>query len=350
MEKRPNIKLTLDQGLAVARDVRPDRSSEALASILGVERACLLRRSVDARRKSDVHFVVTVGVGGGEGAPQPVVPIEERPLPERQVAGARPVVVGTGPAGLFAALELAEAGLCPLVIERGAPVDERMADIERFHRTRVLDTASNVQFGEGGAGTFSDGKLSTGKNSPQIARVFETFVAAGAPSEILWQAKPHIGTDVLGGVVKRIRERIIACGGEVRFHTQLVGMRVDAGGLLRGITLEHDGISSEVEASRLIRAFRARHVRPAQGARFRTGAQTVFHWSAHRARTGLHKPGPIWTDGGTPRTRSGRLQARVPSQGWSFGLHVLHVPRWRGCRGGKRTGRPVRERHVASGA
>ena len=84
MEKRPNIKLTLDQGLAVARDVRPDRSSEALASILGVERACLLRRSVDARRKSDVHFVVTVGVGGGEGAPQPVVPIEERPLPERQ--------------------------------------------------------------------------------------------------------------------------------------------------------------------------------------------------------------------------------------------------------------------------
>lgn len=142
----------------------------------------------------------------------------------------------------------------PLVIERGAPVDERMADIERFHRTRVLDTASNVQFGEGGAGTFSDGKLTTGKNSPQIAQVLETFVAAGAPSEILWQAKPHIGTDVLGGVVKRIRERIIACGGEVRFHTQLVGMRVDAGGLLRGITLEHDGISSEVEASRLILA------------------------------------------------------------------------------------------------
>ena len=254
MEKRPNIKLTLDQGLAVARDVRPDRSSEALASILGVERAYLLRRSVDARRKSDVHFVVTAGVGGGEGVPQSVVPIAERPLSERQVAGVRPVVVGMGPAGLFAALELAEAGLRPLVIERGAPVDERMADIERFHRTRVLDVESNVQFGEGGAGTFSDGKLTTGKNSPQIAQVLETFVAAGAPSEILWQAKPHIGTDVLGGVVKRIRERIIACGGEVRFHTQLVGMRVNAGGLLRGITLEHDGISSEVEASRLILA------------------------------------------------------------------------------------------------
>lgn len=254
MEKRPNIKLTLDQGLAVVNDLCPDRSSRALADILGVRRAYLLRRSVDARRKSDVHFVVTAGIGDGEGAPQAVRPIEQRPLPECRCEDARPVVVGTGPAGLFAALELAEAGLCPLVIERGAPVEERVADVERYHRTRVLDVESNVQFGEGGAGTFSDGKLTTGKNSPQIAQVLETFVAAGAPGEILWQAKPHIGTDVLGGVVKRMRERIIACGGEVRFHTQLVGMRVDAAGILRGITLACDGTSYELEVSRLILA------------------------------------------------------------------------------------------------
>ena len=254
MEKRPNIKLTLDQGLAVARDLCPDRSSKVLADILGVKRAYLLRRSVDARRKSDVHFVVTAGIGDGEGAPQMVRPIEDWPLPECRGDGARPIVVGTGPAGLFAALELAEAGLRPLVIERGAPVEERTVDVECFHRTRVLDTASNVQFGEGGAGTFSDGKLTTGKNSPQIACVLETFVAAGAPSEILWQAKPHIGTDVLSGVVKRMRERIIACGGEVRFHTQLVGMRVDAAGVLCGITLARDGASYELEASRLILA------------------------------------------------------------------------------------------------
>lgn len=254
MEKRPNIKLTLDQGLAVARDLCPDRSSQALADILGVKRAYLLRRSVDARRKSDVHFVVTAGIGDGEGAPQEVQPIEQRPLPGRRCEGVRPVVVGTGPAGLFAALELAEAGLCPLVIERGAPVEERMADVERYHRTHVLDVESNVQFGEGGAGTFSDGKLTTSKNSPQITQVLETFVAAGAPSEILWQAKPHIGTDVLGGVVKRMRERIIACGGEVRFHTQLVGMRIDAASVLRGITLACDGTSDELAASQLILA------------------------------------------------------------------------------------------------
>lgn len=254
MEKRPNIKLTLDQGLAVAQDVRPDRSSDALADILGVRRAYLLRRSVDARRKSDVHFVVTAGIGDGEGAPHEVIPLGQRSLPERQVGRLRPVVVGTGPAGLFAALDLAEAGLCPLVIERGAPVEERTADVERYHRTRLLDTASNVQFGEGGAGTFSDGKLTTGKNSPHITRVLETFVAAGAPSEILWQAKPHIGTDVLGGVVRRIRERIIACGGEVRFHTQFTGMRIDASGTLRSVTLTCDAASCEVEASQLVLA------------------------------------------------------------------------------------------------
>ncbi len=254
MEKRPNIKLTLDQGLAVAHDLRPDRSSQALADILGVKRAYLLRRSVDARRKSDVHFVVTAGIGDGDGAPQVVQPLEGRPLPERRCEGVRPVVVGMGPAGLFAALELAEAGLCPLVIERGAPVEERTADVERYHRTRVLDTTSNVQFGEGGAGTFSDGKLTTGKNSPQITSVLETFVAAGAPGEILWQAKPHIGTDVLSNVVKRMRQRIIACGGEVRFHTQLVGMRTGADGALRSVALESGGTTYEVETSQLVLA------------------------------------------------------------------------------------------------
>lgn len=254
MEKLSNINLTLEQGLAVACDVKPDRSSVALADILNVPCAHLLRRSVDARRKSNVHFVVSAAVGAAEGLFLPPVPLFERPVPESKRKAVPPVVVGTGPAGLFAALALAEAGLCPLVIERGAPVDERTEDVERFIATRVFDVSSNVQFGEGGAGTFSDGKLNTGKNSSQIEYVLETFVAAGAPSEILWMAKPHIGTDVLSGVVKNIRERIIACGGEVRFHTQLIDMDFDSGGALQGLTLSHQGALEHVPCMQLVLA------------------------------------------------------------------------------------------------
>lgn len=254
MEKRPNINLTLGQGLEVARDVQPDQSSHALAQILGVKHAYLLRRSVDARRKSDVHFVVTAGIGDGEGAPHAPVPLEEQRVPEHAYDGVRPVVVGMGPAGLFAALELAEAGLRPIVIERGAPVEERIQDVERYHLTRVLDTRSNVQFGEGGAGTFSDGKLTTGKSSPLITKVLRTFASAGAPSEIMWMAKPHIGTDVLSGVVRRMRERIIQCGGEVLFHTQLIGMSFQRDGSLRSVALTSDEGERELLASRLVLA------------------------------------------------------------------------------------------------
>lgn len=254
MEKLSNISLTLAQGLAVAKDVQPDRSSEALADILGVKRAYLLRRSVDARKKSNVHFVASAVIGSGDDAPTAPVPLCRRPLPEPVPFAGRPLVAGMGPAGLFAALKLAEAGLRPIVIERGAPVEERTADVERYITTRILDTQSNVQFGEGGAGTFSDGKLTTGKNSPLIESVLETFVAAGAPSEVLWMAKPHIGTDVLGGVVRAMRERIIACGGEVRFHTQLVGMSFDASGALREADLSHEGAIESMSCSHLVLA------------------------------------------------------------------------------------------------
>ena len=293
MERKPNIRLTLDEGLAVARDVQADGSSEALAHLLGVRRAYLLRRSVDARHRDDVHFVACVGVVDGEGGgacgasgacgedggsecgeaePRAVVPFAQRPLPDTaSCAGegigetrsgaapcageaGRPVVVGAGPAGLFAALELAEAGWRPLLVERGACVDERRADVERYLATRVLDTRSNVQFGEGGAGTFSDGKLTCGKNSPLSRRVLENFVAAGAPSEILWQAKPHIGTDVLSGVVKELRARIVACGGEVLFRTQLIGIEADGGQLRAALLRGADGEETRVACRQLVLA------------------------------------------------------------------------------------------------
>ncbi|MCD8199514.1 MAG: FAD-dependent oxidoreductase [Coriobacteriaceae bacterium] len=227
--------MSLDEGWEVERDLQPDCSSETLARILRVPHAFLLRRSVDARHKDDVHFVCTVGIGAvaDADAPQAIMPLLERPVPSTRVdpdGSDRPVVVGAGPAGLFAALELAEVGRAPLLIERGEAVNARRGTVDRFHANGILDPESNALFGEGGAGTFSDGKLTSGTGSPYARQVLETFVAAGAQNEIRWQARPHIGTDVLQTIIGRFTERICACGGEVRFNTRLVDFETDGGG------------------------------------------------------------------------------------------------------------------------
>lgn len=249
-------------------------SRAAIASALGVAPEdvasfSLVKRSVDARKKSNVHFNATYAVRLAQGVaydalspargvnvraydpPAPLVIPDLRSLATS--SDGRIVVAGTGPAGLFCALYLAEAGLRPLVVERGAAVDERTAAIESFNAGGPLDAAANVQFGEGGAGTFSDGKLTTGTKSPHIRHVLEAFVQAGAPDEILWQAKPHIGTDKLPAVVKSIRERIIFAGGEVRFLTRLADIEL-AGGAVRSVVLEDSrtGAREAVEASRVI--------------------------------------------------------------------------------------------------
>ena len=131
------------------------------------------------------------------------------------------MVVGFGPAGMFASLILAMAGLRPIVLERGEDARARHAKVEHFFTTGELDTRSNVQFGEGGAGTFSDGKLNTGVNNPRIGWILEQLVAAGAGEDILFDAKPHVGTDVLLTVVQNIRQRILSLGGEIRFCSQV---------------------------------------------------------------------------------------------------------------------------------
>ena len=202
----------------------------------------IVRRSVDARKKPDVKIIYTVEVAidGNEskilrqsGCKKASIAKGEyyKAPKRRELSGKRPVVVGFGPAGMFAALILAMAGQKPLVLERGEDAASRHEKVERFFVTGELDTTSNVQFGEGGAGTFSDGKLNTGVNNPRIGWVLEQFVKAGARENILYDAKPHVGTDVLLEVVQNIRRRIIDLGGEVRFNSQVVNLRSENGAL-----------------------------------------------------------------------------------------------------------------------
>jgi len=195
----------------------------------------IIRRSVDARKKPDVKIVYTVDVkvDGNEqkilrqsGCKRAAVVhgTYYRPPKLFHECSDRPVVVGFGPAGMFAALILAMAGMRPLVLERGEDAQTRHDKVETFFNTGKLEPQSNVQFGEGGAGTFSDGKLNTGVNNPRIGWILEQFVAAGAGEEILFDAKPHVGTDVLLTVVQNIRQRIISLGGEVRFRAHVTGI------------------------------------------------------------------------------------------------------------------------------
>ncbi len=219
-----NVRVPLE---ADFENLKPYAAAALKSKEEAVVSATLYRKSMDARRKNDLHFCcsILVQVKGNEKAflkksknASLFLP-DFYQFPKSKISSAhRPVVVGFGPAGLFAALTLARAGLSPLILERGADADTRTADVTRFFKGGACNPESNVQFGEGGAGTFSDGKLNTGIKDRRCRAVLETFVRHGAPISILTDAKPHIGTDLLEGVVKSIRQEIQQLGGEVRFH------------------------------------------------------------------------------------------------------------------------------------
>ena len=228
-----NIKIALDADREAPlkealKKLRADRSQ--------VKDWHVSKKSVDARDKENVHFVMSVDISlpGEEkyvraARPGTVVfvkPLLPLPSAHRDFEGPRPVIAGFGPGGLFAALTLARAGCRPIVLERGERVDEREKTTARFAQDGILDPESNIQFGEGGAGAFSDGKLTTGIKDSRCQTVLKELFDHGAPEEILYLARPHIGTDRLPRVVAAIREEILSLGGEVRFRTRLRDVRV----------------------------------------------------------------------------------------------------------------------------
>ncbi len=200
-----------------------------LSGLLAKESAFVYKMSIDARNKKEIFLVYTIAfpVSGDISSMIKADGVELCSVSEpdftctRSDDGKNPVVAGFGPAGMFCALALAKAGLNPVVLERGSDIDTRAQKVDRYWKEGVLDTETNVQFGEGGAGTFSDGKLLTRISDKNCRYVMSTFAKHGAPSEIMYLAKPHIGTDKLRQVVKSIREEIVSLGGRVYFDTRL---------------------------------------------------------------------------------------------------------------------------------
>lgn len=248
-----NIILDIEEDISLLREKASQKLKIKEENIRDFK---ILRESIDARRKNTIKFNYTVELScENEGKIVAKVNDNSIKLEEEKYNGSfqfgtkklsnRPVIVGMGPAGMFAGLLMAQKGFKPLIIERGEDVESRTKSVEDFWNTGRLNLESNVQFGEGGAGTFSDGKLTTRIKDVRCDYVLEQFVRCGAPEEIIYNGKPHIGTDILKGVVKNIREEIKSLGGEIRFNSKLQEVIIKDG-KIRSIIINGEEIPCEV--------------------------------------------------------------------------------------------------------
>lgn len=260
MIKITGLKIPISYDMKMLEDIA--------AKSLGIEHSRIeyiniAKRTVNTANKQDIYFdmAIIVCVSGDEDQVISInrdkcISKETEPyytLPKGKKFKEQPIVVGCGPAGLFAALILAQAGARPVLLERGMDVESRRQKVLKFWQAGVLDTRTNVQFGEGGAGAFSDGKLKIGFKDFRKMKVLNELVEAGAPTEIMYLGKPHIGTDRLNKTVKAIREKIISFGGEVHFNSLVTEVKLE-NGKVTGISLTKNGKAIELSTDHVVLA------------------------------------------------------------------------------------------------
>lgn len=263
------IKIT---NIKIYENLNQDELLEQIVSKYNIDKNDILswhiiKKSIDARRKNDIHFNYSICLEvKSDSKYKRFEKIDYFPknlslkldnYVDTKDCFLPPVIIGAGPAGLFAALSLIENGICPIIIEQGKSVEERKKDVDNFLNGGKLDYFSNVQFGEGGAGTFSDGKLTTGINNSLCQKVLYEFVRFGAPEDIMYIAKPHIGTDKLIGIIKKMRQYIISKGGKFLFSTKAIDFdiknnRIEAV-IIKKLNKENNNIS-EIKTNQLILA------------------------------------------------------------------------------------------------